>query len=110
LTVLLSKTHAALRPAGVEGRGELRLALPQGAWIDVEAALEAVHWAESAVALGRWQEAWGRPWWPGSWPPAGSSPATTHPGSRPGGGWPRSSRSPTTNGAAERQAAPGATW
>jgi DNA-binding SARP family transcriptional activator len=59
LTVLLSKTRAALRPGDVQGRGELRLALPQDAWIDVEAALEAVHRAESAVAQGRWREAWG---------------------------------------------------
>jgi SARP family transcriptional regulator, regulator of embCAB operon len=59
LTALLSKTRTALRPADVHGRGELRLALPEDAWIDVEAALEAVHRAESAVAQGRWHEAWG---------------------------------------------------
>jgi DNA-binding SARP family transcriptional activator len=59
LTVLLSKTRTALRPADVDGRGELRLALPPDAWIDVEAALEAVHRAESAVTQGRWPEAWG---------------------------------------------------
>jgi SARP family transcriptional regulator, regulator of embCAB operon len=59
LTVLLSKTRTALRPADVHGRGELRLALPPDAWIDVEAALEAVHRAESAVTQGRWAEAWG---------------------------------------------------
>jgi DNA-binding SARP family transcriptional activator len=58
-TVLLSKTRTALRPADVQGRGELRLALPADAWIDVEAALEAVHRAESAVTQGRWPEAWG---------------------------------------------------
>jgi SARP family transcriptional regulator, regulator of embCAB operon len=59
LTVLLSKTRTALRPADVHGRGELRLALPPDAWIDVEAALEAVHRAESAVTQGRWHDAWG---------------------------------------------------
>jgi DNA-binding SARP family transcriptional activator len=59
LTVLLSKTRTALRPADIQGRGELRLALPPEAWIDVEAALEAVHRAESAVAQERWPEAWG---------------------------------------------------
>jgi DNA-binding SARP family transcriptional activator len=58
-TVLLSKTRTALRPADVQGRGELRLALPADAWVDVEAALEAVHRAESAVTQGRWPEAWG---------------------------------------------------
>jgi SARP family transcriptional regulator, regulator of embCAB operon len=59
LTVLLSKTRTALRPADVHGRGELRLALSSDAWIDVEAALEAVHRAESAVTQERWPEAWG---------------------------------------------------
>jgi DNA-binding SARP family transcriptional activator len=59
LTVLLSKTRTALRPADVQGRGELRLVLPQGAWVDVEAALEAVHRAESAVEQRRWHDAWG---------------------------------------------------
>jgi DNA-binding SARP family transcriptional activator len=59
LTVLLSKTRAAIRPADVQGRRELRLALPPDAWVDVEAALEAVHRAESAVAQERWHEAWG---------------------------------------------------
>jgi hypothetical protein len=43
----------------VHGRGELRLALPPDTWVDVEAALEAVHRAESAVTQGRWHEAWG---------------------------------------------------
>lgn len=52
-------TVTALRPADVHGRGELRLALLPDARIDVEAALEAVHRAESAVAQGRWREAWG---------------------------------------------------
>jgi hypothetical protein len=32
---------------------------PPDAWIDVEAALEAGHWAESASALVRWRDAWG---------------------------------------------------
>ena len=33
--------------------------LPHGAFIDVEAALEALHRAESHVAAGQWAEAWG---------------------------------------------------
>jgi SARP family transcriptional regulator, regulator of embCAB operon len=57
--VLLSKTRAALRPADVQGRSDLRLSLPPDAWVDVEAALEAVHRAESAVTQGRWHDAWG---------------------------------------------------
>ena len=41
-----------------EGKAELRLALPDEAWIDLEAAGVGVHRAESAVALGRWDEGW----------------------------------------------------
>ena len=36
----------------------MRLDLPQ-AWVDLEAALEAIHRAESAVAQGDWTRAWG---------------------------------------------------
>jgi SARP family transcriptional regulator, regulator of embCAB operon len=48
------------RPAArlLQGRHELRLALPADAWIDVEQAGKSVHDAESAVALARWKEAW----------------------------------------------------
>lgn len=59
LSALLSKLRAALGPDAVEGRSDVRLALPEGAWIDVEAASEGLHRAESAVALGHWAEAWG---------------------------------------------------
>jgi SARP family transcriptional regulator, regulator of embCAB operon len=48
-----------VRPADIHGRSELRLVLPPDAWVDLEAALEAVHRAESAVTQGRWPEAWG---------------------------------------------------
>jgi pentatricopeptide repeat protein len=37
----------------------LRLALPRDAWIDVEAAEDAVHRAESAIAQGDFHRAWG---------------------------------------------------
>ena len=33
--------------------------LPRDAFVDVEAALEALHRAESHVAAGEWAEAWG---------------------------------------------------
>lgn len=56
LSALLSKLR---RIVGVEGRSELRLALPADAWVDVEAAAEAVHRAESSVARGEWTAAWG---------------------------------------------------
>jgi DNA-binding SARP family transcriptional activator len=56
LSALLSKLR---RVAPVEGRGEVRLRLAGDAWIDVEAAREALHRAEGAVARGDWQAAWG---------------------------------------------------
>lgn len=43
----------------VEGRGDIRLALPADTWIDVEAAAEGLHRAESAVAQGDFAAAWG---------------------------------------------------
>lgn len=58
LSVLLSKLRNSLGPASVEGRSQLRLAMPQ-AWIDLEAAAMGVHRAESAVALGDWTGASG---------------------------------------------------
>lgn len=59
LAALLSRLRAVVGPCGLEGRAEVRLALEPGAWVDVEAAGEAIHRAESAVALGDWAGAWG---------------------------------------------------
>jgi DNA-binding SARP family transcriptional activator len=59
LAALLSKVRAALGNRYLEGRGELTLALPPDADVDVERALAAVHEAESACALRDWQRAWG---------------------------------------------------
>lgn len=56
LSSLLSKLR---RLVAVEGRSEVRLLLPADAWVDVEAAAEALHRAESAVARGDWVAAWG---------------------------------------------------
>jgi DNA-binding SARP family transcriptional activator len=56
LSALLSKLR---RLVEIEGRGELRLVLPTDAWIDLEAASEGLHRAESAAARGAWAEAWG---------------------------------------------------
>ncbi len=53
LAPLLSKLR---RTVPLDG---LRLALPQDAWVDVEAAADAVHRAESALAQGDWHRAWG---------------------------------------------------
>jgi DNA-binding SARP family transcriptional activator len=56
LSPLLSKLRGVVP---LEGRGDVRLALPDGAWIDVEAAAEGLHRAESAVAQGDFAAAWG---------------------------------------------------
>jgi DNA-binding SARP family transcriptional activator len=56
LSALLSKLR---RVVPVEGRSELRLRLPPGAWIDLEAAAEGLHRAEAAVARHDWTGAWG---------------------------------------------------
>jgi DNA-binding SARP family transcriptional activator len=56
LRPLLSKLR---RHVDIAGRAELRLKLPPGSWVDLEAAADAVHRAESAVSLGEWTRAWG---------------------------------------------------
>jgi DNA-binding SARP family transcriptional activator len=55
LSPVLSKLRQVVP---LEGRGDVRLALPAGAWIDVEAAAEGLHRAESAVAQGDYVGAW----------------------------------------------------
>ena len=59
LTVLLSKLRATVGREALRGRGEVSLALPATARVDVEEALAGVHTAESAVARGDWRRAWG---------------------------------------------------
>jgi DNA-binding SARP family transcriptional activator len=56
LSPLLSRLR---RIVPLDGRGSVRLALPLDAWIDLEAATEALHRAESAIAREAWDEAWG---------------------------------------------------
>jgi DNA-binding SARP family transcriptional activator len=56
LSALLSKLR---RVAPVEGRHELRLTLSTDAWVDVEAAAEALHRAEGAAAREDWPATWG---------------------------------------------------
>jgi DNA-binding SARP family transcriptional activator len=58
LNPLLSKLRRVFGPDAVEGRSALRLCLPN-AWVDLEAAVEATHRAESAVAQNEWARAWG---------------------------------------------------
>jgi DNA-binding SARP family transcriptional activator len=59
LSGLLSRLRAVLGGEVLSGRSELRLILPRGAWVDLEAAEEAIHRAESAVAQGDWARGWG---------------------------------------------------
>lgn len=58
LNPLLSKLRRVFGADAVEGRSTLRLRLPN-AWVDLEAAVDAVHRAESAVAQHDWLRAWG---------------------------------------------------
>ena len=58
LSALVSKLRRALGAETIEGRGELRLSLPADAWVDREAASEALHRAESAAARSAWDETW----------------------------------------------------
>lgn len=58
LSALISKLRKALGPDTVGGRSDVRLVLAN-AWVDVEAASEAIHRAEGAVGRGAWAEAWG---------------------------------------------------
>ena len=59
LSVLLSKLRRAVGPGVVAGRTQIELTLGAEAFVDVEAALEALHRAESHVAKGEWAAAWG---------------------------------------------------
>jgi DNA-binding SARP family transcriptional activator len=59
LSVLLSKLRRGLGADRLQGRMEIELLLPQATFVDVEAAMEGAHRAESCIADGRWAEAWG---------------------------------------------------
>src|ERR687887_1723600 len=59
LSVLLSKLPSVIGQELLAGRSEIELVLPRDAFVDVEAAREALHRAESHVAAGEWAEAWG---------------------------------------------------
>jgi DNA-binding SARP family transcriptional activator len=59
LSVLLSKLRRVVGAELLTGRAQIGLVLPADAFVDVEAALEALHRAESHVAKGEWVEAWG---------------------------------------------------
>jgi DNA-binding SARP family transcriptional activator/tetratricopeptide (TPR) repeat protein len=59
LNTLVSRLRRALGAGVLEGIGELRLALPPNAEIDVKLAEEALARARAAVADRDWQAAWG---------------------------------------------------
>jgi SARP family transcriptional regulator, regulator of embCAB operon len=59
LSVLLSKLRRVVGSERLVGRSEVELVLPPESFVDVEAAFEALHRAQSHVANGEWAEAWG---------------------------------------------------
>ena len=59
LSVLLSKLRAVVGSEVLVGRTELELVIARDAFVDVEAALEGIHRAESHAARSEWAEAWG---------------------------------------------------
>jgi DNA-binding SARP family transcriptional activator len=59
LSALLSKLRRLLGPEHLPARGEIRLRLPAQAFVDLEAAAEAIHRAEAAVRQQTWAESWG---------------------------------------------------
>jgi SARP family transcriptional regulator, regulator of embCAB operon len=59
LNALISKLRKALGSGVLEGRSNVRLQLDKDARVDVEVAEEAVHRAESQLALNEWKRAWG---------------------------------------------------
>ncbi len=59
LSALLSRLRGVLGGEVLSGRGDVRLELPLDAWIDLEAAEEAIHRAEAAVAQEDWARGWG---------------------------------------------------
>src|SRR4029453_16766177 len=58
LSVLLSKLRHGLGADRLRGRTGVELLLPSATFVDVEAALEGAHRAESCIAEGRWAQAW----------------------------------------------------
>jgi DNA-binding SARP family transcriptional activator len=59
LSVALSKLRRGLGAEHLRGRTEIELLLPSATFVDVEAALEGAHRAESSIAHGQWAQAWG---------------------------------------------------
>jgi pentatricopeptide repeat protein len=58
LNPLLSKLRRVFGADAIDGRSALRLCL-RDVWVDLEAAVEAIHRAESAIAQQDWPRSWG---------------------------------------------------
>ena len=59
LSALLSRLRSVLGANLLSGGTPVTLHLPARAWIDLEAAHDAIHRAESAVEQADWARAWG---------------------------------------------------
>jgi len=59
LRTLVSKLRRALGTETLGRGGAYRLSLPADVLVDLEAAIDAIHRAETAVAAGDWKRAWG---------------------------------------------------
>jgi DNA-binding SARP family transcriptional activator len=59
ISALLSKLRRIVGSERLEGRSRLQLLLPEHSWIDLEAAADALHRAETAASRSEWAEAWG---------------------------------------------------
>jgi SARP family transcriptional regulator, regulator of embCAB operon len=59
LSVLLSKLRAVVGSKVLTGRSEIELVLGRDVFVDVEAAFEGIHRAETHAARGEWAESWG---------------------------------------------------
>ena len=59
LNALLAKLRRVLGSDTVAGKHEIRLSLASDAWLDIEAAGDALHRAESAMTSKDWARAWG---------------------------------------------------
>ena len=58
LNALLSKLRGVLGREAIEGREEPRLVLPADSYVDLDAAADRLHEAESATSMGDWHRAW----------------------------------------------------
>ena len=58
LNALISKLRKVLGRDAIAGREEPRLVLPPDAYVDLEAAAELLHEAESATSMRDWHRAW----------------------------------------------------